>query len=259
MRTSESCHRGDFTASEAEQKDRALEVNREVIGAEVAPITEQFLETFYCSPEFWRATDAAWEKVNKHKGDEFGFGILKDAQSDLTWLTRPQGGKFTNSTDLGDAVELVRNRVAQRGRKPFLFGTMHFHSGLDADRIIVPSTLGGDLGMSASDRDDNRHKTGYDIPLTEMIAAWNPDVNLKMLVYQEPLTYQPRKFPALWEELAASLREEMINDQKEVLELLRHYGYKAEIVESRKSNFTKEELERLKSFAFAPKWVTPAV
>jgi hypothetical protein len=222
--------------------------------AEVAPITERFLETLYSSPAFWTTLKETWQKVEQFAGREHGFSIWKDTKSDFTWLSKPHGGEDEYEID---TIEERDNMLEELGNRfpeqDFLvFGGLHFHTMLGDDPLIVPSGINGDLGVSADLRSKNED-TGYDIPTMEMIAARNTAGGLKILVYQEPLVYAPAELPHIWQELSESITNSTFSDQEEVLDILRHYRYRAEILRNVKDAFLPDHLRTLTSFSFHPK------
>jgi hypothetical protein len=239
-------------ANKGQRPERGNETTEEE--AEVAPITERFLETLYSSPVFWKTLKDTWQKVEEFHGRELGFSIWKDIRSDHIWLSEPHGGEDEHEVaTTGQFDEMQQQLWSSFPERDFcVLGRLHFHTRVGEDPLIIPSGADGDLGAGADLRSRNED-TGYEIPPIEMIVARTTAGELKILVYQEPLEYVPEKLDSIWKELDESLDYSTIKDQQEVLGILRHYQYRTEVIKGVKDAFTDEQLKNLAAFAFVPR------
>jgi hypothetical protein len=225
---------------------------------EVSPVSEQFLERLYSSPEFLRALSSTWLQVSKSKRQEFGFSILKDLGSDAAWFTKPAGGRYDEETYLSDVQDALMSRLENKlPRKKFhIFGSLHFHPEDPPDFLIIPSANPGDLGSVRAERLKNEIKTGYDLPPLEMVAMTFRKEELKILVFQEPLHYRISDRHEIGEELNITLTDLQHNQdtsQEEVIDVLRHYGHKTALITTHNRQLSEDALKQLASFAYIPK------
>jgi hypothetical protein len=230
----------------------------EPLERKASAISEEFLERFYASPSFLSKINETSRQARKFGGRELGFGFWKHLRTDQTLFTDIVGGPIDRSVGIREAHDQLESRLEELKSKEqyVILGTFHFHPGISRNAVIVPSGSGGDLGQSYSDRDRNKVQTNYDCPTIEMIGSHLVNEGFKILVYQEPLFYEPMQQPAIRQEIDESLqvlRGTKGLDQEEVLTLLRHYGYKAEAVNTDGQHLSAEALRPLRSFAFAPK------
>ena len=232
---------GEAEASEAVEKGEEQKI-------ETMPISKEFLARFFTSSVFLNAMRETVEKVNKFQGREFGFAIFKDVNADTILISDPIAGEYENVTAIGEAIREVREKLQEerRGKTFIVMGTLHFHSLLGKDPIIIPSGSEGDLGVTAAMRYENFLRLRRDTLAIEMIAARTTSRETKILVYQEPLRYTPASLPASFEEVDKAL--DRVRTQEEVLEVLREGGYKVSIVKTRNGTFTREGLADLQSF-----------
>jgi hypothetical protein len=243
-------HSPDFLVGEGNEEK---EFSREAL-----PVSEKFLERLYSSPKFSHALNATWLKVSKSKRQEFGFSILKDLASDATWFTKPTGGRYDEETYLPDVQNELLSRLKQKlpGKKFHIFGSLHFHHEGPPDFVIVPSALPGDVGSIRAERGQNEIETGYDLPPIEMIATSIDNGELKILVFQEPLHYRPIDHREIEEEMNITLkdlRHDQDVTQEHVIDVLRHYGHKALIINTANKQLSEEAIKQLTSFAYRPK------
>ena len=208
-----------------------------------------------------RLLDSTWSLVAKSKRQEFGYSIIKDIGSDATWFTKPTGGRYDEETYLGDVQDVLLSTLAKKlpGQNFHIFGSLHFHPQDSPHFLIVPSASPGDLLSLRAERLRNELETGYDLPPIEMIAMSVRDEELKILVFQEPLHFRPSDLDETEGEINATFRnlqKHQDTSQKEVLDLLRHYGHKAALITTRNGRLSEDALEQLSAFAYVPKRVS---
>jgi hypothetical protein len=201
---------------------------------EAIPVSEKFLMELFSSQEFLAIFSSARKRQERY-GGECGFGIMKEIDSDTTHFTAMASSisiEEMYTTPTGAALDKLSKKLKRQfpDKKFVDFGGLHFHPDIGYDPIIIPSPVPGDLQGADAVRAVNRDETGYDFPATEMIAVILPKGETKVLVYQEPAGHRPISFPNIRREIGESLYQEDIKSQDELLDILRHYGYKAEVV-----------------------------
>jgi hypothetical protein len=227
--------------------------------SEVAPVTGEFLIELGSSPDFIGLLEETARYMKDTPYDEAGFGIIKELDSDRTYFTGLCAQKGFALTEIERQLREIEERLELKNpeKKTVILATLHFHPSYphkpSQDPIIIPTGTDGDLDSTAVYTDANEIKTGHDFPPIEMISAITTDNEVKMLIYQEPLGEQHAIFPrTISKELQEALKETNFTDQEQILELLRKYNYKAEIIRTKKSVLDDQALQTLASFAFTP-------
>ncbi len=240
----------------------------------VGPISKEYLRGFLSSEAFSSALGLTLRKVIENKR-ELGFTILKDANSDYTYISRPQGGETDDATLFNPVYEKERLERKFRGKTFFVLGTLHFHPHW-ATKVISPSiTMEGscDLVSTTSIRKLNTLDQGekphlskgggpdwnFDIPSIEMIAL-KKGSGIDLLFYQEPLwdtKYKPYSPMGFAVHLRSVLHDELGREpknQEDVITSLKKYRYKAMLVHTSESGQLTEKDSSLvaRTFAFRP-------
>src|SRR6185436_5687395 len=199
--------------------------------------------------EFLKKLAMTRELVQSHHEDEYGFVIFKDAAADKFHFSEIVGGEFENTADTPKAAAKTNRKLRERHpKKQFIFlSSLHFHPSEGGSSLIVPSGPEGDLGSSSAYREMNAD-LGYVIPSINMIGMLAPEGETSILVYQEPTHYDPFEHRNIIREMDESLWPDLFTSQRDVLDFLRQYGYKAEMVHTHGNRLSESDLEKLGTF-----------
>ena len=219
-------------------------------GPEPLPISEEFLQSLYGSPAFIEKLKTTMDLVGKFNGREFGFVVYKDRDSDQVWIGKPAGGKSEDEVDMGFQHKEMRSRLekAHPTNPAFVISKLHFHGNRGfSGQIIVPTGSTRDLGAASADRGWNESVIGFGQPPIEIIGM-NDREEADLLIFQEPMNYRPMHRPAIRDEIDLTLQELSSSRtaiQQDVMDALRHYGYKAMLAETAGQRLRDEDLKSL--------------
>lgn len=233
------------------EKLRPVQKKKEENATEVKAISKDYLYKFLTSKKFSEQVGLTAKKVGEYGRREFGFMIYKDAKSGLTHFTQPIGGERTTQVNYIDVEEQEKKLQRKYPDKKFMIlGTFHFHPD-KIGKIINPSVVDGDLMASTAYREDNADFLKRDIPTIDMIGM-RREYGMDILVYQEPMQSSIGRIRRIAELIDVELRNS--GSQKEVLEALRQYGYKAMMLTALKDGRVSREDARkfADTFAFVP-------
>ena len=219
-------------------------------GPESLPISQEFLRSLYGSPAFTEKLKTTMDLVRKFKGREFGFVVYKDRDSDQSWIGEPAGGESEDEVDMGFQHTEMRSRLEKTHltRTAFVISKLHFHGNRGfSGQIIVPSGSARDLGVASADRDWIESVIGFGQPPIEIIGTNDRD-EADLLIFQEPVTYRPMLQPAIRDEIDFTLQELSNSNtatQQDVMDALRHYGYKTMPAGTTEQRLRDEDLKSL--------------
>ena len=89
---------------------------KEASPSEAVPVSEKFLIELFSSSEFLSLFAQTRKKMEQH-GGEFGFGIVKDLESDSVYLTNIATSIYiedTDSTPLNIAIDKLKLRLRKK-------------------------------------------------------------------------------------------------------------------------------------------------
>jgi hypothetical protein len=188
--------------------------------------------------------------VRKFKGREFGFVVYKERDSDQVWLSTPAGGESEDEVDMGSQRKEMRSQLERvhPTNTAFVISKLHFHGNRGfSGQIIVPTGSTRDLGAASADRGWNESAIGIGQPPIEIIGM-NDREEADLLIFQEPITYRPMQRPAIRDEIDFTLQElssSRTATQQDVMDALRHYGYKTMLAGTVGQRLRDEDLKSL--------------
>ncbi len=223
---------------------------KEFITPELPEISKDFLKEILISPKFNSAFKETVDRYNTHHR-EFGFSILKNPNSNELWYGEVVGGKNDYTVDLSKSTESIITKFHTQGTEHHEFMNLHIHP-YHYGEMAIPTVHDGDL------QDGNKFRiyshiieeADFIFPQISLIAVPNPK-NINILAYRESLRHNPFDYKNILDELDESFED--VNNQEEVVRLMRNAGY---LVESMTADFDckfdEESIEKFQKFAFKP-------
>lgn len=229
---------------------RNLESREFTPNDEIKEISPDLLKDVLISKEFHgKFSESIKSYGNKNR--EFGFTIIKDPKSSELWYGNVVGGLYDNETDLSKSANPIYKKLREENKDGHSFLTFHIHPFAYGE-IVIPSITNGDLHDSNKDRLYTDPDTHQDIimPSISLIATPNSR-NINVLAYREPLSHDPFDLHDSMEQLEESM--DYINNQDEVVRLLRQLGYSAEFMQADLNcRFDEESIGKFSKLAYKP-------
>lgn len=217
---------------------------------EFPEISPDLLKDILLSEKFHSKFSESIKKYNA-KNREFGFSVIKDPKSSELWYGNVVAGEYETQTDLSKSANPVYDKLRQENRHGHSFLNFHIHP-YHYGEIVIPSIITGDLYDSNRDRLYSDPDTFQDIvmPSISLIATPNP-FDISVLAYREPLSHNPFDLHDSMQELDESM--DYINNQDEVVTLLRQMGYSAEFIKADLDcKFDEESILKFSKLAYRP-------